>query len=130
MSVNFAPATRRPTPAAMLAQFDDMPAEILFMEEDLMVINMHVGGAAKVLAALGLRPDGEEMLGECTAQDFLGRVLVALAVEPEDAGMPSYESSPNWFECARPEGYVQRHLENLRKLAEFCIENGMLVAWG
>jgi hypothetical protein len=134
MGTVFSPATLRPTPAEMVAKYADMPAEMVFMHEDLMRVDMHVGGAGSILSALGLKPaealdGGSDLIGECSAEDFLGRVLLALAEQPEDEGMPSYESHPRWNVGARPAGYMQRHLHELHALAQYCREQDMIVAW-
>ncbi|MFD9047753.1 hypothetical protein, partial [Streptomyces zaomyceticus] len=76
-------------------------------------VNMANANAARVLDVLGF----DELCGEVGARDFLGRVLMALALEPEDAGRPSSVEG-RVVDCGRPVGYVQARLEELRVLGE------------
>lgn len=133
MSVTFSGASLRAT---------DEFGEVMWVEApDELEVNMANGNAAQVCAALGvsLAPD---WCGDMDADDFLGRVLVALAVAPADPGMPSYEllpgdaDRPAWagdatvIQGARPPGYLQERLEQLHALALWCRENGKFVSWG
>lgn len=127
MGTVFSPAALVATPAEMLAKYDGMPAEMVFMHEELRRVDMNVGNANSILSALGLKSSDDT--GECPAEDFLARVMLSLAEQPADEGMPAYADAPNWNIGARPEGALQRHLHDLYELAEFCRDMGMLVAW-
>lgn len=87
--------------------------------------------ASLVLDTLGLDPC--DLSGALPADDFLGRVLMALAVSPEDEGTPSYDdSSPGgmtWIECGRRKGYLQERLAELHELAEHAKTEGAEVSW-
>lgn len=93
-------------------------------------VNMANANAAFVLDSLGLPTD--DLSGGLPADDFLGRVLMALAVAPQDEGVPAYDDTrpggPQWTECGRREGYLQDQLEALRELTEQC-PPGAEVAW-
>ncbi|MEW1639334.1 hypothetical protein AB0469_35430 [Streptomyces sp. NPDC093801] len=74
-------------------------------------VNMANSNAARVLEVLGF----DELAGDADAEDFLGRVLVALALAPVDAGRPS-TAEGNFIDCGRTAGYTQRRLDELREL--------------
>jgi len=95
-------------------------------------VNMSNGNAVDVSAALGidLEPD---WCGSMPAEDFLGRVLVALAIAPADEGMPSYEHAgpgARMIQGARPAGYLQDRLGQLHQLADWAVNNGAEIQWG
>jgi hypothetical protein len=108
-------------------------------------VNLANGNAVRLLAVLGYPLDTEEgPVGDAPAADFLGRVLVALALAPDDEAMPAYrmtaeELSPALRELCgggatvwqgpRREGYLQDKLERLETLARFCVEQGYAVLW-
>lgn len=104
-------------------------------------VNMANGNAAQVCAALGIDLARGDWCGDMPAEDFLGRVLMALAVAPADPGMPSYEllpgdaDRPAWageatvIQGARPAGYLQERLTQLHALAVWALENGKIIAW-
>lgn len=93
-------------------------------------VNMTNGNAAQVLDLLGLDFDGN--WGETSAEDFLGRVLIAqalLTVATDDAhGLPAVEDR-NWTDCGRRPGYLADRLADLRRLATWAIDNQATVAW-
>ncbi|MFD3539671.1 hypothetical protein ACFWUQ_09235 [Streptomyces sp. NPDC058662] len=88
-------------------------------------VNMANANAVRVLDVLGY----DELYGDADAEDFLGRVLVALAVAPADAGRPATVDG-NFIDCGRPPGYTQTRLEELRELAEDACARRLRVAWG
>jgi hypothetical protein len=107
--------------------------------------NVARGNVAHIAETLGIEgPDeGGEVYGDEPADLFLGRVLLALAVAPQDAGTPAtsrtlgdgFGGSPlltaegRWYDCGRSEGYTQRKLAELRTLAEWAAARGHRVAW-
>lgn len=100
---------------------------------DGLSINMNNRNAALVSDALGNLFDEFEWFGEMPASDFLGRVVMALAVAPKDEGMPSYEHTgpgARVIEGARSPGYLQERLVQLHTLAEWAVANNANVWWG
>ncbi|MFE7485137.1 hypothetical protein [Streptomyces sp. NPDC057552] len=67
--------------------------------------------------------------GQLPAVDFLGRVLVALALAPEDEGLDGYWDGRHHLGDRRA-GYLQLRLAELRDLAQWCVDRGRNVAWG
>ncbi|MEU9014724.1 hypothetical protein AB0D12_34265 [Streptomyces sp. NPDC048479] len=63
------------------------------------------------------------------AQLFLGRFLLALALDPEDAGRPAVTDG-RFIDCGRSQGYAQSRLYELRELAEYAHARGLRVTWG
>jgi hypothetical protein len=100
-------------------------------------INLANGNARKMLEVLGVDVD-DDLCGEVSADDFLGRILVALALSPVDEGMPAYKISggvgsgegAEFWQGARPAGYTQEVLGRLREVAEFAKSKGWGVCWG
>lgn len=101
-------------------------------------INLSNANAAFVLETLGLLAHYEngdvDLSGECSGEDFLGRVLVADALSPVDEGVPAYDASVadsgRFIECGRRPSYLQSRLDSLREVAEFCRTYGREVTWG
>lgn len=108
-------------------------------------VNMSNVNAAAVCAALGIDLDAEGWCGSLPAQDFLGRVLVALAIAPVDEGMPSHvlqpgddagpllgivgENGPTIIQGARRPGHLQERLDQLRQLADWAVVHDADVYW-
>ena len=75
--------------------------------------------------------------GEEDATGFLGRVLTALGLAPDDAGIPATSTTrvlPSGGEtflvdCGRRPGYLQEKLALLREVADYAITNDLRVAW-
>ncbi|MEU2454855.1 hypothetical protein ABZ605_32800 [Streptomyces sp. NPDC012765] len=88
-------------------------------------VNLANSNAARVLGVLGY----DELAGDAEADDFLGRVLVALALTPEDAGRPA-TAEGRFVDCGRRVGYVQERLEELYELAEEARARGLTIYWG
>lgn len=106
--------------------------ESISSPEDL-DINMNNRNAALVSESLGIDLNTEGWCGSTTAEDFLGRVLMALAITPADEGMPSYEvpgTGARMIEGARNPGYVQERLGQLHTLALWAVENDAEITWG
>ncbi len=89
--------------------------------------------AIEILGALGLVDEwGVRMAGEVSADDMLGRVLVALGVAPKDEGRPASilpGKGMQVIDCGREPGYLQKRLRELRTLAEWCRERHLPVMW-
>jgi hypothetical protein len=127
MSVTFTAATR-----TFCAEFD---ADLLVAcpEAEELEINMSNSNAAVVCAALGIDLDAEGWCGSLPAEDFLGRVLVALAIQPSDEGIPVHElptGGVRWVECGRRPGYIQERLGQLHELAQWAVAHGAEVDFG
>ncbi|MEV0493636.1 MULTISPECIES: hypothetical protein [Streptomyces] len=88
-------------------------------------VDMANSNAARVLGALGYA----EPYGDEDARVFLGRVLLALALDPEDAGRPAVTDG-RFVDCGRGEGYTQARLQELHRLAEDAQARGLRVTWG
>lgn len=78
-----------------------------------------------------LVPECPEIAGEDTAEAFLGRVVMALALAPEDAGVPAYTvgGGTNVIDCGRRPGYSQDVLTLLHDLAEIAHDHNWPVRW-
>lgn len=103
------------------------------------------GNTDHVLATLGLpgTDDHGDAYGDEPAEVFLGRVLMAIAVAPADAGVPAtvrhvddgFGGAPlltadgRWHDLGRRPGYTDRKLAELRALAQWCAAHGHQVAW-
>jgi hypothetical protein len=120
-------------------------------------VNLSNHNASMVLETLGVDV-ADDLCGSMSADDFLGRVLIALAISPADEGMPAYkltgadytgqggllggllaglaeaeandEPTATFWQGARPAGYLQERLEMLREIAEFAKSKGWGVCWG
>lgn len=122
-------------------------------------VNVSISNARTLLEALGLIDQVEDifadaaqgsaamgkhdsMCGEMEADQFLGRVLTALALSPEDSGTPDFEMphrvSPEtgravgatMVQCGRRAGYLQDRLAQLHSLAQWCQTHDRKVVWG
>lgn len=139
MSVTFTAATRTFRPEFNADVLMDVPAA------DELAVNMSNSNAAQVCRTLGIDLEQWGWCGNLPAEDFLGRVLVALAIEPADEGVPSHrllpgdsagifgtvqEGGPAFIECGRREGYTQERLGQLRELADWAVANGAEISFG
>lgn len=136
MGTTFYPGTYAANDPVMVERHGLPPVALSFVEElgDEYDVHMHVGGAAASLAALGYPTEDGDGCGHATPDEFLGRVLTAIALAPKDEGMPAYDANANgpgasFWHCARQPGDLQRRLGDLRGLAEFCKAEGYLVVW-
>lgn len=90
--------------------------------------------AQRVMASLGFTGD-DLWAGSTTAEDLHGRVLTALALEPQDAGTPDLEyggpgtGQARTLAFGRPEGYLQHRLEQLAELVRWCEARDLPVRW-
>lgn len=105
--------------------------------------------AVRVLETLGLMAAGEDedsdLFGQCEAEDFLGRILLALAIAPHDEEIPAHQLRTNeltgvlrtivgdggakvWTGTRRA-GYLQDKLQKLADLVRFCQQHDHMIAW-
>ena len=140
MSVTFAAVTRTFNPALNADVLASIP------EAEELEINMSNSNAVLVCESLGINLEEEGWCGSLPAQDFLGRVLVALAVSPADEGMPSHdlqpgddagplfgivrEGGPRIIQGARRPGYLQERLGQLRELADWAVAHDAEIDFG
>jgi hypothetical protein len=99
--------------------------------EPLVEVNLANSNARGILELLGY--DDNDLCGHADADEFLGRVLVAMAIAPRDLCTPTSEelggSGARIIMCGRPEGYHQRVLGDLRELAEYAVARGVSISW-
>lgn len=88
-------------------------------------VNLSNTNAAALLTVLGF----EELSGSATAEDFLGRVLVAEAINPPDEGRPTVVEG-NVTYCGTSAGYTEKRLTQLRELADWANQNSSEITWG
>lgn len=128
MSVTFTAATRSFEAAFNAVVVRDIDAA------EFLSVNMSNSNAARVCASLGIDLDAEGWCGSLDAADFLGRVLLALAVDPVDAGRPAtVDAAPGratFIDCGRPQGYTQERLSQLRELADWAIAHDAVISFG
>lgn len=97
-------------------------------------VNVSNHNALHLLDLLGITvEDGEPPMGSMSAEDFLGRVLLAQAVNPADAGVPATATEgagSTVIHCGRREGYSEARLGDLHALAEFAVSRGRTIQWG
>lgn len=96
-------------------------------------INVNNGNARHLLELLGLPFDGNG--GTLDAHDFKGRVLVAMALNPADAGVPAHTAHSDLLgmtviDGGRRPGYTDERLTALLDVAEAAIRQGRTVSWG
>lgn len=89
----------------------------------------------RLLESLGLStPEEPQYFGTVSSDDFLGRTLIALALEPADEGIPLVDSitsgGARLIECGRPVGYLQQKLESLRDVITFAQKHNSNITWG
>ena len=97
-------------------------------------VNMANLNAQDVFPLLGIDLEESDWCGSMPADDFKGRVLLALALAPEDAGR---EAEPIGhavlgigIRAAREVGYTQTRLTMMLEVADLAIERGTEVCWG
>lgn len=91
---------------------------------DELELNLSNFNAYYVLDSLGL----EGLCGTLSAEDFLGRILLAEAIAPKDEGMPAYTEGI-LTHCGREEGYLGDKLALLREIASQAHSKGLQVVW-
>ena len=98
-------------------------------------VNMSNVNADMLLEALGIGI-GEDFSDYCCgsmdARDFLGRVLLAQALTPLDAGIPAHAlpgTNARVINCGRPAGYTQDRLDALHKIGMYAFQHNLKVVW-
>lgn len=89
-------------------------------------VNVSNVNAGHLLGVLGL--DCPDLCGTIGGFDLLGRVLVAVAVNPCDAGVPVTQTGV-MVDCGRCPGYTDDRLDDLHSIAEWAIEHGVVVSF-
>lgn len=89
-------------------------------------VNLSNTNARFVLDKLGF--DVAELVGGCSAEEFKGRVLLALALYGHDEGVPP-TTTGNVTDCGRAEGYLQQRLTELLALSENALSDKKWVCW-
>ena len=90
-------------------------------------VNMSNINAREVITMLGLST--EDLCGTLQASDLLGRILIAQAVAPRDAGIPATQEG-NFVYGGREEGYTDDRLIELLSVAEYAAERNLVVSFG
>lgn len=94
-------------------------------------VNMSNRNAQSLLDVLGLTWDDNG--GEATADDLLGRILIAEGIYGEDHGVPSEHTRRSGggllVDCGREPGYINDRLVGLREVAEAARKAGRTVTW-
>ncbi len=103
-------------------------------------VNMANGNAAAVLELLGYGTEQAEVLGqpvyfgegEAAAGDFLGRILIALALvdasSDDETGRPEVQDG-NWWHGGRRPGYLAGRLAELHELGLWARQREAEVFW-
>lgn len=116
----------------MSVTFAAIDATTFEFAADIEDINMNNANAAFVLESLGFAEDvaAGDLCGTVPAQDFLGRVLAALALSPGDEGVPAHTvGSDRFIDCGRRPGYLQDRLAGLHELALAAQFRDLSVTW-
>lgn len=95
-------------------------------------VQMSNGNAVTILDVLGIQV-GEDFSDRCSgsmdASDMMGRILMAQALNPADAGSVTIAVG-NIVACGRPEGYTDAKLSALIEVVKFAEVNNLPVVWG
>jgi hypothetical protein len=92
--------------------------------------------AIRILEHLGLFTNGDEIpyYGSLSVEDFEGRLIVAHALTPVDAGVPMTVTrgagGATFVDCGRSPNYLQDRFAQLEQLAGFAREHGANIVWG
>ena len=98
-------------------------------------VNVSNTNAVHLLELLGLRDDeGPLMCGSVPASDMRGRILLARALAPVDAGVPATvthnDGGPTVYDGGRPVGYASKRFDDLDRVVDFAIDCGADISWG
>jgi len=97
---------------------------------DTLDVNVSNVNARAILGAIGFDPDGDsDLSGMADGAEFLGAVLIALAmVDLIDSGVPATREG-NWIDCGREAGYMADRLDALHALGQEAVRLGRSVVW-
>lgn len=100
--------------------------------DDEFDVNVSNSNAGMLLRALGLPTD--DLCGESSGLDFLGRVILALAEVRDDAGVPATVTRSNphgmtFVECGLRPGYKADVFGRLFALATEAVRLGRDIQW-
>lgn len=90
-------------------------------------VNVSNLNARAILEVLGFVND-DDLVGTVSADDFLGRVLVAMMLNPADAGVP-VTTDGSVINCGRTEGYMDGILMQLQTLAQYAANENHSISW-
>ena len=94
-----------------------------FSEAEVNLSNLNASGLLDLLGVQVGEDFSERCCGSMSADDLLGRVLIAQAINPADEGLPVYkmtgaEAGPSIWFGGRSAGYFDERLAQVRELAE------------
>lgn len=95
-------------------------------------VQMSNHNASTLLDVLGINVGADfsdRCSGNLSAEDFLGRVLIAQGINPTDEGSATITVG-NMVDCGRPAGYTDAKLDAMREVAEWAIVNKREIVWG
>lgn len=112
-----------------------------FSEAEVNLSNLNASGLLDLLGVQVGEAFEERCCGSMSAEDFLGRVLMAQAIMPADEGLPVYKmsgseaegvSGPTIWSAGRSAGYYDQKLVWSRELADEVISlgEGWVIQWG
>ena len=98
-------------------------------------VNLSQTNAAMIIKRLGLdRDEHDDLVGCLPAEDLLGRVLTALALVGDDAGVPATTSvgarGAISIDCGLAPGYLTSTLTRLHALVVEAARLGRHITWG
>lgn len=96
------------------------------MPELSVQVNTSNANARDILGLLGI--ESEELAGQTSADDFMGRVLLAQGLNQEDGGRPAFQEG-NITDCGRRDGYYEDILNELSKVAHAAQALDTSVVW-
>lgn len=94
-------------------------------------VNVSNRNAEEILDILGYQVGetfSERCAGTVTADDFIGRVMVASGLMLSDPGVPVTQQG-QIVSCGRSEGYLNERFEELLTVAEYAVANGFDITW-
>lgn len=100
-----------------------------FMVTDVPEVSLNPANARTVMDVLGMEVDETgDNCGSMNAEDFLGRILLASAINPSDEGTMAFGDEKMTF-GSRPVGYMEARLNDLRTVADYAIAKNLEVVW-
>ncbi|MEW2434232.1 hypothetical protein AB0952_08625 [Streptomyces caniferus] len=127
-----AAAQRTPLPGCEMPDVcpqHPLHAEELDADGPVPDVNVHGGTARFLLPLLGLpAADGtDEVCGDLPAGDFVGRVLVALALAPQGTGPGAMRAGSASVDCVP--GHLRARLHDLLRVGQWCVAHDRRVVW-